>query len=820
MATIKAKKVILKNRDGEHLIPVTAGTGYKMFDPVLQDHVLGFYESRGLLPQGTYAYKTAIAGERFGYPTFYNKCVEEKEAATATETTLGDNTITMYINANGHQFYDIADKEAIDAWYNMYGRAWFYGVDVENERIFLPRNSKYFRIGDESTVGTNQDAGLPTHTHTRGTMNITGNSALVWDSNSAFGMSGAFYKGGNSAQGVKPEGGATNAYRMYFDASRNWTGSTSAPDNDIYGNSDTVELDSVNMLLYICVGNTESDVAWIDVVNQVKGGVQDIEDKINEGITALGNASDALRMTNVTNCITAVPQTIKHTLSDGTLTIKAGTKVIVPYGTEDLTKDRIATLPLNENYLYKSYVPGLGGTVWLTLDNLKGITDTIPEEPMLTEHYLWVCLDLGNASEPWAGISPNRYFYAKAPAGTTADMMLGVDYTTIELFDVMSLQSYGNIYITERTAIYDTVNYTFVPNNKGQLIPAIKVGDTFLHDNFKVADMQFADGKFFVWAELVGDVEAGGTTTSTAVGYVLMDVNKCNIISRRRLESGTNTTTASNTYTVYYNTDTNLIGITGSDTTIVNTQIYSLPHIIFMSDGTNTFSSITQVFNGIGYIGSTVWVDKGVKGLIPSGRNADGTLNNTEITLTGLVTRTMTETGNYYLGISSTQDLLAIEKTSYKYEEVTNYIYSAGNVLDSFILGEAGLSSGAVSVLNPKQPFRVMDHSDFDIPHIVESYRTTTDWYNVYSDGWIEQGGIIQFPAYTQHSAKAIAYLKPFANKTCNVLAQMYGGGNRWATVNSNVQDLSNTGFTLRMFQVSDNSAVNTHYMFWVAKGY
>ena len=140
------------------------------------------------------------------------------------------------------------------------------------------------------------------------------------------------------------------------------------------------------------------------------------------------------------------------------------------------------------------------------------------------------------------------------------------------------------------------------------------------------------------------------------------------------------------------------------------------------------------------------------------------------------------------------------------------YLYfKVANAVQNLELLNTGEVLEAVNNINAKVDNTV---------HIVDSYRTTTDWYNVYSDGWIEQGGIIEFPAYTQNSAKTVTYLKPFANRTCNVLAQMYGGGNNWASVNSNVQELSNTGFTLKMFQVSANSAVNTHYMFWVARGY
>lgn len=112
---------------------------HELFDIVQKDHILSYEETQGYELLGNYVYKTAIAGSRYGYPDFYNKCLEEKTAGTATQVTLGENTVTMYINTNGHQFFDIADKEAIDAFYNATGTAWFYGVDTASERILLPR---------------------------------------------------------------------------------------------------------------------------------------------------------------------------------------------------------------------------------------------------------------------------------------------------------------------------------------------------------------------------------------------------------------------------------------------------------------------------------------------------------------------------------------------------------------------------------------------------------------------------------------------------------------------------------------------------------
>ena len=89
--------------------------------PVVLDRILSYEESQGLALQGTYVYKTAVAGERYGYPDFYNTYVGYKNNATATQTTLGSSTITIYTNANGLQFYNIADKGVIDTWFNSTG---------------------------------------------------------------------------------------------------------------------------------------------------------------------------------------------------------------------------------------------------------------------------------------------------------------------------------------------------------------------------------------------------------------------------------------------------------------------------------------------------------------------------------------------------------------------------------------------------------------------------------------------------------------------------------------------------------------------------
>lgn len=67
----------------------------------------------------------------------------------------------------------------------------------------------------------------------------------------------------------------------------------------------------------------------------------------------------------------------------------------------------------------------------------------------------------------------------------------------------------------------------------------------------------------------------------------------------------------------------------------------SLPLCIFDNqDGKVT--SVGQIFNGFGYIGSTAFILPGVKGLAPYGRNEDGSLKNFEMQVHGLCFRSIT----------------------------------------------------------------------------------------------------------------------------------------------------------------------------------
>ena len=488
------------------------------------------------------------------------------------------------------------------------------------------------------------------------------------------------------------------------------------------------------------------------------------------------NTSNFLNKQQITNCLLEVPQRIKYELTDGTLTVKAGSVVIVPYGNLDRTFYKVGDVTFDEttsiasNFSATNYIEThdnftLGDTWEIVTKFTTG--DDITTNQNILSNGRGVALNIANSKlSIYLGSDGSTFDIASAQAGTTT-LSANTTYMVKISYDgtvyTMSSSIDGAAWTTEYTSTTEVVvktgdklkfgffsgniyfrgsidfSETLITidgkqrfNTSEQLTTKYPKGSTFLNDNFKVADTQFADGKFFVWAELVGDVEQGGTTTSTSVGYVLMGANEGNIITRRRLESGVSTTTASNTYTVYYNTNTNLIGITGSDTTINNGQIYSLPHIIIMSDGTNTFSSVTQVFNGMGYIGSTYWIDKGVKGLIPNGRNTDGSLNNIEFTTPKLATATLTAytNNNMPFGYNVVQnkvgwsDWLYVQEEkpndnySHWYKPSQNILYYAGATTGDYqpikdlICGFLGRTDGMVTEWNPKEIFHAVDYND------------------------------------------------------------------------------------------------------------
>lgn len=269
----------------------------------------------------------------------------------------------------------------------------------------------------------------------------------------------------------------------------------------------------------------------------------------------------------------------------------------------------------------------------------------------------------------------------------------------------------------------------------------------------------------------------------TGNGFDIPLVQDCN--------SGTSEPT---TGSKWFNTSNYILYSGGSGNWQQKTN-YSLPlAIITVSDGTIT--SIDQVFNGFGYIGSTVFALPGVKGLIPNGRNTDGTLRNIEFVNDRVKTFTSSypETAilNLYDGTidittytlshffiqnnapTNYQFMLWLDtlNNEFKYTENTGNSWVKINLFNVATL--ITTDAGKITTLTPKTVFHASDYNDVvlkqdlaTIPHIVETYVNGTSWYRVYSDGWCEQGA--NNKTSDTNGGYTVTFLKPFKNTNYNV---------------------------------------------------
>ena len=222
----------------------------------------------------------------------------------------------------------------------------------------------------------------------------------------------------------------------------------------------------------------------------------------------------------------------------------------------------------------------------------------------------------------------------------------------------------------------------------------------------------------------------------------------------------------------FYNTSTNRIDYYNSGT--AQNGPYSLPFSVCTVSEKDTakVSSIDQVFNGFGYIGSTVFALPGVKGLIPNGRNEDGSLKNIEFTTDGVWTCQATYNyENATIGIVPKLKMINYVTptgVAFNEKENKNILLSDGSRWGGCFVGKISVSDLKITSFSPKLPFRAVDANDDNIDYIVERYNSGTNWYRVYKSGWVEQGGVVA----SGTGNITVTFLKPFQNANYTISAQ------------------------------------------------
>lgn len=100
------------------------------------------------------------------------------------------------------------------------------------------------------------------------------------------------------------------------------------------------------------------------------------------------------------------------------------------------------------------------------------------------------------------------------------------------------------------------------------------------------------------------------------------------------------------------------------------------------------------------------------------------------------------------------------------------------------------------------------------LPHIVETYSNGTDWYRVYSDKWLEQGGTT--------SRGTITFKKPFKDTNYSITVNGLGISSNTATTNvnwtSNTYNITSKSKGSFLFSTSSHEIPNS--CSWSAFGF
>lgn len=103
-------------------------------------------------------------------------------------------------------------------------------------------------------------------------------------------------------------------------------------------------------------------------------------------------------------------------------------------------------------------------------------------------------------------------------------------------------------------------------------------------------------------------------------------------------------------YALWYDTSENIVKCT-TDSGSTWVGYGSLPVGVFTMAGTGATKKVKHVFNGFGYIGSTVFAVPGVKGLMADGLNEDGSYKSIERTFDKMVMRTISFNRTAFYGV-------------------------------------------------------------------------------------------------------------------------------------------------------------------------
>ena len=317
---------------------------FSLFDFKRSDHLLN---NLSWLRADTFSWQDGNV-----YHSAYNELLSEYTNPACTEETDGD--IVYRRTPKGYKIAGGSQASKIEALYNSKGVAWYYIIDGTNQRFKLPR-TKYDFVGVRSGVGNYVDESLP---------NITGSAYI----DAAITAPNGVFEGGSNNYGGETSGSRNN-----------WLKFNASKVSSTYKDNAPVQQRSTETYLYFYVGET---VQGANLIN-MESNLLDVADL----------KKNTLKTNQITNCITEIPQDIKLELNNGTLILKAGSKLYIPNGFEtDGVTPKFDVITSANDFIFSTGFPG--GVVFLFYNgygrmDIKRVNSgpTAPTNP--SNHDVW-----------------------------------------------------------------------------------------------------------------------------------------------------------------------------------------------------------------------------------------------------------------------------------------------------------------------------------------------------------------------------------------------------------------------------------------------
>lgn len=242
----------------------------------------------------------------------------------------------------------------------------------------------------------------------------------------------------------------------------------------------------------------------------------------------------------------------------------------------------------------------------------------------------------------------------------------------------------------------------------------------------------------------------------------------------------------------FYNTTTNTIRYYKNGTP--DSSKTSFPLGISINSGSNVTTSIDQVFNGFGYIGSTVFALPGVKVQIPNGRNEDGTCKSLITTITSVKTLTVNANwGTYDIFITGGGGIgrwpnIASGSAGTRYNAATNY-YEV--IADSKWISQLDCVFAKIKA-DTTSPYKITSFEPFTVDSVVNS----NEFYQ------------LKDKAVTTNTAQTISGVKTFTGNTIVNGGASYGT----FTIKNDVTDYGTSAVDLVVATANGKNQFLVHF--------